>query len=34
VLLNESDEIDAMEYLAKLKTWLVLLRYSTGESKE
>jgi hypothetical protein len=28
VLLTESDEVDAAEYLAKLKVWLVLLHYS------
>jgi hypothetical protein len=32
VLLSESDEVDAMEFLAKLKTWLVLLHYSSERS--
>jgi hypothetical protein len=32
VLLTESDELNAAEYLAKLKVWLVLLRYSEERS--
>jgi hypothetical protein len=34
VLLAESDEVEAVEYLARLKTWLVLLRYSEERAEE